>query len=285
MTSYLEKFRKMIRLRNLTKKTLYAYASYLKSYLDYLDSHMGKLPEDVTWDDLRDYIIYLGDIRKISPRTVNGHIAQLRFFYLYVLNRQWDSYQIPYQKFNAYVPVILSQHETMEFIDKIEDRKHKAIVSLMYSSGLRIGETCRLRYEDISREKMTITVNESKNRTGSIAILSKYALKILTEYWYASGKPMGWLFPGRKDSHITANTVSMYNKKHLKYLGWSKNVSNHCFRRAFGTHLFQNNVDIYTIKRLMRHKNINSTAAYIYLSTDGTYEPISPFDIYMDRRT
>jgi site-specific recombinase XerD len=280
MNQYITKFEKMVRLRNLTEKTLKCYSSYLKKYLNYLDVNLEAQPEDVTWDELRDYIFYLADVTKISPRTINGHIAQLRFFYLYVLNKQWDHYQIPYQKFDRYVPEVLTQRETMEFIGSIENLKQKAVISLMYSSGLRASEVSMLCYSDISREKMNITIRAGKNRSGSIAILSKNALDILTEYWLAFGRPTEWLFTGtKKGSHIAKETVRKYIKDHLRHLGWNKNVSSHCFRRAFGTHLFQNKVDIITIQKLMRHKNINSTAAYIYLAVTGTGELVSPFDM------
>jgi site-specific recombinase XerD len=275
----------MVMLRNLTDRTLATYSSYLRNYLDYVSGLLLKQPEDVTWDDLRDYVIHLRWARKLSPRTINGHIAQLKFFYLYVLNKPWDSYQIPYLKFDKYVPEVLTQREVMEFIDSIEDLKQKAIISLMYSSGLRVSEVCKLEYKDISREIMTITIREAKNRVGSIAILSNNALKILTEYWMAYDKPKGWLFPGvRGDSHITPETVRNNIKRHLLNLGWSKKISSHCFRRAFGTHLFQNKVDIFTIKHLMRHKSLSSTAAYVYLSTSGVDSPISPFDTYTGKK-
>jgi len=275
------KFEKMVMLRNLAEGTLAAYSSYLRSFLNYIGAILSKRPEDTTWDDLRDYIIYLKEIRGIGSRTVNGHIAQLRFFYLYVLNRRWDPYQVPYQKFDTYVPEVLTQREAMEFIGSIENLKQKAVVALMYSSGLRVSEVCRLRYGDISREKMNITVRESKNRTGSIAILSKGALEILTAYWFSFGKPKGWLFPGAKEgTHIVPETVRRYIKVRLGSLGWKKKIGCHCFRRAFGTHLFQNNFDIFTIKQLMRHKSLSSTVAYVHLSTSGAGGAISPFDMY-----
>lgn len=285
MDYYFDAFEKMLRLRNLAEGTLSAYTVYLKCYLSYISEMLSKQPEEVTWDDLRDYIFYLADIKKISPRTINGYISQLRFFYLYVLNKPWDPYQIPYQKFDTHVPEVLTRREVMEFISGIGNLKQKSVISLMYSSGLRVNEVCKLRYDDISREKMSIIIREGKNRFGSIAILSKNALEILTKYWVTSGKPRGWLFPGQKeDTHITAATARAYIKNRTAELGWKKNVTCHCLRRAFGTHLYQSKVDILAIKHLMRHKSLNSTVAYISFGTSGADTPISPFDTYGDRK-
>jgi site-specific recombinase XerD len=281
MDKYINKFEKMLHLRNLAKGTFSAYSSYLRCYLDYLVDYLDKLPEDTTWDELRDYIFYLRDTKEIKPRTINGHISQLKFFYLYVLNKDWNSFQIPYQKFDTSVPDVLTQHEAMEFINKIKNLKQKAVITLMYSSGLRVSEACNLMYDDISREKMSITIRESKNRSGSVAILSHKALDILTQYWMAFDKPKEWLFPGQhKGTCISTETARKYIKNQVEYLGWDKDITSHCFRRAFGTHLYQNKVDILTIKHLMRHKSISSTAAYIYLATIGIDGPISPFDVF-----
>jgi site-specific recombinase XerD len=243
---------------------------------------LSKKPEEVSWDDLREYIFYLMDVKKISPRTINGHISQLRYFYLYVLRKEWDPYQVPFQKFDTAVRKALTQHEVSEFINSFGNLKQKAVISLMYSSGLRVSEVCRLEYGDVSRKDMTITIKQGKNRSGSIAILSRKALDILTEYWRISGRPReGWLFPGQNGgTHITPETVRRYIKNQISSLGWETNISCHCFRRAFGTHLYQNGVDILVIKHLMRHKSLKSTVAYIYLGTVGKDKLISPFDTY-----
>ena len=228
MDRYITEFTQMIKLRNLVDNTLNAYISYLRCYLEYVMKTLKKLPEDITWEELRDYILFLIDIKELSPSTINGHISQLRFFHLYVLKKSWDQYQVPYQKVNKYLPDVLSQEETEEFIDGINDLKQKAVISLMYSSGLRVSEVVRLKCEDIDRKKMRVRIRESKNRAESFAILSPRALDILEQYWYASDRPRNWLFPGQKgDSHITAQTVRMYVKNRTLDLGWNRKINCH----------------------------------------------------------
>ena len=89
MDNYLNSFRKMISLRGLTDHTLKSYCTYIRTYLDYLNNILHKSPEEVSWDELRDYICWLQKSRDLSDRTINGAISKLRFFTLYVLHKPW----------------------------------------------------------------------------------------------------------------------------------------------------------------------------------------------------
>ena len=179
MDNYLNSFREMISLRGLTNHTLKNYCTYIRAYLDYLSTCLHKLPEDVSWPELRDYIRWLQNSRNLSDRTINCAISQLRFFTLYVLHKPWDDTQLPMRRFDEYLPFVPSKQEVSILIDSMPDLKQKAMVALMYSSGLRIGEVCHLRYEDIQRKNMRIHIRHGKNRSDRYAILSKRALDVL----------------------------------------------------------------------------------------------------------
>ena len=181
MDNYLNSFRKMISLRGLTDHTLKSYCTYIRTYLDYLNNILHKSPEEVSWDELRDYICWLQKSRDLSDRTINGAISKLRFFTLYVLHKPWDDTQLPMRRFDEYLPFVPSKEETWQFISSMPDLKPKTMVTLMYSSGLRIGEVCRLRYEDVDRKHMRLHITHSKNRNDRYAILSKAALDLLTQ--------------------------------------------------------------------------------------------------------
>ena len=191
MDKYFKLYREMISLRGLTDHTLKSYSTYIRSYLDYLQNILHKSPEDVSWQELRDFIQWLQKERNLADRTINCVISQLRFFTIYVLHKPWDDSQIPKRKFDEYLPFVPSQKETFEFISTIPDIKQKAMVAVMYSSGLRIGEVCHLRYDDISRSSMRVHIRQSKNRSERFAPLSKFALDILTQYWFECRRPKG----------------------------------------------------------------------------------------------
>lgn len=270
----------MISLRGLTDHTIKSYSTYIRAYLDYLTNILHKLPEDVSWDELRDFIRWIQKEKNLSNRTINHCISQLRFFTLYVLHKPWDSTQLPMRRFDTYLPYVPSQHEVWHFISTMPDLKQKTMTAVMYSSGLRIGEVCHLRYEDIDRKKLRIHIRHSKARQDRYAILSHTALDLLTRYWFEYGRPMGWLFPKQSgiDKPIDTFFLSRHIHAHEQRLGWPQRFTCHTFRHAFGTHLYENGTGLLTIKALPGHKSLESTTIYVHLASNGTGSAVSPFD-------
>jgi len=280
MDKYFNTYREMISLRGLTDHTLISYSTYIRTYLDYLSNILHKQPEDVSWDELRTYIRWLQNSKKLSDRTINHAISQLRFFTLYVLHQPWDNTQLPMRRFNSHMPYVPSKEETWQFISSMPDLKQKTMVTLLYSSGLRIGEVCRLRYEDVDRKNMRLHITHSKSRQDRYAILSQAALDLLTQYWFEYDRPKGFLFPKQngEDRPIDTFFLSRHIHAHEERLGWERRLTCHSFRHAFGTHLYENGTDLLTIKALMGHKSLLSTAIYVHLSGSTIRQAVSPFD-------
>lgn len=280
MQKYLDTYKQMISLRGLTNHTIKSYSTYLNAYLNYLNDVLHKMPEDISWEELRGFIFWLQQQRDLSDRTMNHCISQLRFFTMYVLHKPWDNYQLPFRKFDSNLPFVPTKDEVRTFISTIPDLKQKAMVALMYSAGLRIGEVCHLKYQDIDRKQMRIHITHGKNRSDRYAILSTEALSILTEYWFSYGKPKNWLFPQQwgADKPIDTFYLSRHIHAHEARLGWERRLTCHSFRHAFGTHLYENGTDLLTIKALLGHKSLNSTTIYVSLASNGVGRAISPFD-------
>lgn len=284
MDKYFNLYREMISLRGLSDHTLNSYCTYIRTYLNYLEIFLQKLPEDVTWDELRDYIRWLQKERNLADRTINHAISQLRFFTIYVLHKPWDDTQLPKRRFDSFLPFVPSQKDTWLFISSIQDLRFKAIVSLMYSAGLRSGEVRHLKYSDISRKDMRIHIRHSKSRNDRYAPLSEMALSILTEYWFAYDKPRDWLFPSsypKKNGQVvpvSSQYMSSYIIAHESALGWEHKITAHTFRHAFATHLYENGTDLLTIKSLLGHKSLNSTTIYVHLADTALRQIKNPFD-------
>jgi len=285
MQKYFDSYIQMISLRGLTDHTITSYCTYLKAYLNYTDTILLKKPEDVSWQELRDYISWIQLQRNLSDRTMNACISQLRFFTLYVLHKPWDPYQLPMRKFDSYLPFVPSKEEVFFFIDTMPDLMEKAMVVLLYSAGLRAGEVRHLKYSDIDRRTMRIHVTHGKNRSDRYAILSQKALVILSQYWLSYGKPRDWLFPQmHKDRSKPIDHFFLTRRiaLHEQRLKWDKRLSCHSFRHAFGTHLYENGTDLLTIKALLGHKSLASTTIYVQLAANGIGRAISPFDCMED---
>lgn len=280
MDKYFNSYREMISLRGLTDHTMKSYCTYIRAYLDYLSDVLHKLPDDVSWQELRDYIKWLQNTRNISDRTINTAISQLRFFTMYVLHKPWDDTQLPLRKFDTYIPFVPTKEEITGYFSDIPDLKEKAMLILMYSSGLRLGEVCSLRYEDIDRKRMRILIRHAKNRSSRYAVLSKYALDILTAYWFQCGRPTAWLFPANRKKNVPYSSTCFSNKfvQYRKTFRWNPELTCHSFRHAFGTHLYESGTDLLTLKELLGHKSLLSTTIYVHLASNGVQTTRSPFD-------
>lgn len=267
-------------LRDLAPNTRKNYHSSLKAYLTWLSETLAVSPENATYENIRSYLLHLKQIRKLSNHSINAHASTIRFFRIYILKQGWSQYEVPRMKYRTKLPFVLSKEKTLEFIDSIPNLKHKALIVLLYSSGLRISEAVSLRYEDIQRKDLRIFIRCTKNRSERYAMLSVNALDILTDYWRTHGKPREWLFPGTKpDSHIVKYTASIYIRNHLKRTGCTLPVTAHTFRHSYATHLYEQGTDLVTIKNLLGHRSLNSTLLYVHLARTGMGNAVSPFDV------
>lgn len=283
MDTYLTAFREMISLRGLTDHTLTNYCTYIRSYLDYLSRILHKSPEDVSWAELRDFIRWLQKSRHLSDRTINCAISQLRFFTLYVLHKPWDPYQLPFRKFDSFLPFVPTREEMQLFLSSITDLKFKALLCLMFSSGLRIGEVRHLRCPDIEHSKGRILVRSSKNRSSRYAQLSEQAWQLILQYWYSlpvQKRPRDWLFTQKRDPSkpIDHQRVPDFIRFHERELGWHHRFTCHTFRHAFATYHYEDGTDLLTLKSLMGHRSIESTAVYVHLASTSSASSPSPFD-------
>lgn len=278
---YLESFREMISLRGLREGTLRTYLTYITAYLEYVSDILSKTPEEVTWQEMRTFVQWIQKERGIGDRTINYVIAQLRFFTLYVLHQPWDPYQMPYRKFDRYIPFVPSRSEVQTFINAVADHKAKMMIILMYSCGLRIGEVCNLRYEDIDRAGMKLHITKAKNRSDRYVPLSPFVLDALTSYWRMYGGKSGdYIFRRRKDPsrHVDSHYVFRHIQTTEKALGWNHRFKCHTFRHAFATHFYEETGDLLALKELLGHRSINSTTVYVTLSERMVRKYSSPIE-------
>jgi site-specific recombinase XerD len=278
INDYLSRLEEYYELKNYTSKTRENYTSSLKCYLYWLNEN-DILPEQAEYEHIRAFVHFLRVERKLAIQTINYYISKVRFFQIYLLNKSWNPYQVPFSKFDSKLPETLTHDEAILFLNTLPNLKDKAICALMYGSGLRVSEARNLRYSDISRSNLQIYIRKSKSRSARYAILPKLTLDILTEYWKVYGKPTGLLFPNRNGVHpISTQIISTHFKIHGQRLGWSKTIYPHMFRHSFALNLYNNGYDLLTIQKLLGHKSIASTTIYVNLSDISKLNVTSPVD-------
>ena len=272
--SYIEKIEVVGKLRNLKPGTIRTYQKNVSDFLKFIE----KNPEELTCEDARDYLVYLQN-KGNKASTLNNKNGSLVFFYKRVLGKLWDDNLVP-RAINDYaVPRVLSSSDIERLLDATTNLKYKAMFAIMYSSGLRISEVVRLRYEDISRTNMQIYIHESKTHTSRYAILSQRALDILTEYWFKCGRPRGILFPSQLNGdYLTTSGPQLMFRKSVKKAGLPKYIHPHCLRHSFATHLLEDGVDIRYIQTLLGHRSPKSTEIYLHVSNKALIGIQSPFD-------
>ncbi len=226
----------------------------------------GKKPKEIENDDVKKYLYYMVERKKVAVSTLNIIINALKFYYGEVLGKKFI-YEVKRPKKNKKLPVVLSTEEVYKILNAPSNiNKHKAILMLIYSAGLRVGEVVKLRPADIDSERGLIHIKGSKGRKDRYTILSQTALKILKEY-YKQYKPGKWLFEGAKPGrNITVRTVQVIFKQACKKAGINKKVTVHTLRHSFATYLLESGVDLRYIQELLGHKSSKTTEIYTHVS-------------------
>lgn len=274
----------ILAIREMADSTISSYTSYLTQYIEWVEKTFpDRELSSITWAEMRLYIKHLQKDRKLNNRTINGHLSQLRDFYQYVLHLEWVRHEIPILRFDEKEPAVPTREEVLKIINSIDNPKHKAEISLLYSSGIRISELCHLHCGDIHMSNMTVFIAKAKNRSQRRSVLAKRALEDLTAYIrssYTDASPDDWLFPGQKHGNpVSDESVRNVFKAHLKAVGLDgRGYTPHSLRHAFGLHLYNAGTDLITIKEAMGHKSLSSTMIYVNLGIGNGRTVKSPYD-------
>lgn len=237
--TYLRRLLEDLRLKNLAKNTCDDYYRFVKRFLEFT----GKEAMPITYAGIRRFIFHMKDHESQKASTINVYTAAIRFFFEYTLGYVWDHKKIPKMKRDRQLPVILTREQVVALIGHMDNYKHKAVTSTMYSSGLRVSGVCHLRYGDIRRPQMMVHVPLSKNRQDRYTALSEHNLGILTEYWYRYGRPKGWLSPSTvRDAPLTTDAVWLSIRKHARAPGLPEGATPHTLRHCSACHSLEGGV-------------------------------------------
>ncbi|MFZ5966404.1 MAG: tyrosine-type recombinase/integrase [Bacillota bacterium] len=173
---------------------------------------------------------------------------------------------------------MLSEKEVQNILNALDNQKHRVLLMLTYSAGLRVGEVVRLRIQDIDSERMLLLISQGKGRKDRYSVLSSKVLAELREY-YKNNKPKEFLFeaPDGK-SHITERTEQHVFKNACKKAKLHKNVGIHALRHSFATHLLEYGTDLRYIQELLGHSSSKTTEIYTHVTQNSLSKIVSPLD-------
>ena len=271
---YYEKVREECLIRNRSSRTADAYVHNISHFMKWTGN---KPMEKLTLQDARSFIL---EKRRSGAKatTCNFYNSSICFLYKHVLHIPWDQDTVPRMKLDKKLPEVLTLEEIEKLIDTATDIRNKAIIALLYSAGLRVGELVRLHPEDIYMSTMQVHILESKNRSDHWTILSQRALDLLIEYWRSYPVKRNLLFVAKKGAR-TPITVSGVETM-LKKIGCEAGIEVHAhmLRHSFATHMIENGVEMPFVQAMLGHKCYASTEVYIHVSNKAVMGIKSPLD-------
>lgn len=266
MENYLLQYEQWLTLKNYAKKTKKSYLCSVKMFWNFCENR-GKLDADFDKKDaVKIYLLHRFEEQKVSWQTINGDYSALRLFYKNILHRHWDIRKLPRPKKQKTLPKVISPAQVQLLIDSGTTFKHKVFFTLLYSTGLRLGEALRLRVEDVDVAGMRLRVLDGKGHKDRYTLLSAECLDMLRFYFRAFRPEGGLIFNGREKGKAwseKAAQMAFVAARHRAKL--PEFVTAHTLRHCFATHLLQTGTDLVTIQKLMGHKYLKTTARYIHL--------------------
>ena len=223
------------------------------------------------------FIYHLVNIKGISASYQRQIVGALKLFYKEIHRRDISFEYLKVTQRENKLPVVLSKTETIRLIENTNNLKHKAILSLIYSAGLRIGELLELKKEDIDSERMLIHIKGAKGKKDRYTILSNKVLLLLRDY-YKEYKPKMYLFEGQKGGKYSSESAGQLFKRALKKAKINKSATLHTLRHSFATHLLEDGISIAHIQKLLGHNNISTTLIYTHIAKDSIQNIKSPLD-------
>ena len=273
----LKKFKTTLILKAYSQSTIKTYCNEFNIFLQTLGRVVS---QTITAERLKDYLLYCHVKLKLSENTIHSRMNALKFFYEQVLGREKFFWEIPRPKKQLQLPKIFNQDEVAGIINSVLNLKHKTMLMMAYSSGMRVSEVVALKTYNIDSKRMCILIEQAKGKKDRIVTLSPVLLVMLREYalHYKPNKN-GYLFEGNiKQTPYSTRSLQEVIQAAKKKAGVVKPGSIHTLRHSFATHLLERGTDITMIQKLLGHNDIKTTLKYLHTSNKDIIKIISPLD-------
>jgi integrase/recombinase XerD len=261
-------------LRGFAPKTRSAYLSWVRRLIQF----SRVVPDQLTNEHVRAYLLHLTQERKLAFSTFNQALNAARFFFLEVLRKPFVVEGIRYQKPPRRLPVVMNDEEVSRLLAAAASLRDRALLEAAYATGMRVSEVTRLLVTDLDSGRMVIRIEQGKGRKDRYVMLSQSLLETLRAYWRES-KPKLFLFPGEggKKPLCVSAAQKAFDRARLQ-AGIRKPVSFHTLRHSFATHLIESGTSVRTIQALLGHRSLQTTERYTHLAQNYLHQTTSPLD-------
>ena len=279
MTQLRQRMLEELQRRNYSQATTRSYIFAVKQFAEYF----GQSPEKLGAEEIRRYQLYLLNEKKYAPGTVEIRMSALRFLYKKTLKRRDLGFDdLVYPKRPQRLPVVLSPEEVTRLIEATRHPMHRAILMVLYGTGIRRTEASLLKVSDIDSQRMVMHIRQGKGSRDRDVPLSSKLLEVLREYWRWK-KPKNYLFPSTAghrglEQPISDKTVWNICKEAAVRAGIQKKIGPHTLRHSFATHHMEAGTDLRTIQLLLGHAHLEHTTVYLHLSHRHLHAAINPLD-------
>jgi len=279
----LDRFEEELNLRAYSRRTVTGYRRHARDFLRTRPARGAASASDGLAEDLRAYLLERTREGGVSRSYHDQMVSALRLFCSVVLKRRVEDLPLTRPRRDRKLPAVLSAEEIHQLFSVLRNPKHLAVLFIVYSSGLRVSEVVRLRYEDLDRDRGLIHVHGGKGRKDRMTLLADAAVAAVERY--LDGKrPGSWLFPGNQPSrHLSARTVQKVVESARIRAKIDKKFSVHALRHSFATHLLEAGTDLRFIQELLGHENPRTTQLYTHVSTRTLGQIRSPLDALMSQ--
>lgn len=236
----------------------------------------GKPLSDINELDIKEYMHHIVKQDK-SASYQNQAINAIKFYFEQVLDMPQRFYEIDRPRKEQKLPGVLSEAEIIKLISVTENLKHKAILTTIYSCGLRLSELLALKITDIQSDRNLLLVRNAKGKKDRNTVLGEKTINLLRKY-YIQYRPQVYLFEGQKGGTYSAKSVQNIVKHALAHAKIDKPASTHTLRHSFATHLLENGTDLRYIQTVLGHSSPKTTEIYAHVSTKSLAGVVSPLE-------
>ena len=272
---FIERLGREMKLRNYSLRTIKSYSINLSKVEDFYHLPIDK----ITIPQLKDFLYHRLTKDNISVSLVNQTISAYKIIQEDVLGKEWEPIRIKRPRMEKKLPTVLNVDEIEKLLYVTSNIKHKSLIALAYSSGLRREEVRLLKPSDIDSQSMRVRVNSGKGKKDRYTILSLKALELLRIY-YQLQRPENYLFEasGKKGKCLAGSTLNAIVKQAATKAAINKNISFHTLRHCFATHLLEKGTNLRLIQQFMGHSSLKTTSIYLHVADINPRAVISPLD-------